>query len=90
MSHHLGGQKRTVCCSCGYQKKGSVREVNMVWKIHQKICPNQTKFTLAQFDTNNAFNNVSTSKRGNPIKQTGKVITFHKDGVARQEFVKGV
>jgi len=90
MSHHLGGQKRTVVCSCGYQKKGSVREVNMVWKIHQKVCPDQTKITLGQFQTDNSFNNVSTSKRGNPIKVSGKVVTVHKDGVATQEFVTGV
>jgi hypothetical protein len=92
MSHHLGGQKRTVVCSCGYQKKGSVREVNMVWKIHQKLCPDKVNVnvTLGQFQTDNSFNNVSTSKRGNPVKVAGKIITVHKDGVPTQEFIKGV
>lgn len=90
MSGNLGGQRRTVLCGCGWQKKGSVREVNMVFKIHQKVCPNQIKVTLPEFDAGeNAFNNVSESKHGHMVKKAGKTITVHKEGTMTEKFIKG-
>jgi len=90
MAGNLGGQRRTILCGCGWQKKGAVREVNMVYKIHQKVCPNQVKLAIPEFYAgDNSFNNVSKSKNGYMVKKAGKTISVHNEGSVTQEFVKG-
>ena len=37
-SHNLGGTRRTMVCSCGLQKRGSLREVKMWDSLHRKKC----------------------------------------------------
>lgn len=91
MSHgNLGGQRRTITCVCGWQKKGSVREANFCFKVHKKVCPNETKIVMPEFDSkDNAFNNVSQSKHGHMVKKAGKILSVHREGIVTEEFVKG-
>jgi len=80
MSRNYGGQRRTITCACGYEKRGSVRDADFAMKIHRKICDTMKaiKFEKMEFDTNtpNSIGNVKGSKNGNTIKNTEKVLNI--------------
>jgi len=91
MSHgNLGGQRRTVICVCGWEKKGSVREANFCFKVHKKVCPDKIRATLPDFEAkDNAFDNVGQSKNGHIVKKAGKILTIQREGIVTEEFIKG-
>jgi hypothetical protein len=35
---HTGGQTKTILCKCGFRARGSERDVNYKYKLHQTKC----------------------------------------------------
>ena len=68
-----GGQTRTIICPCGKTIKGSVREVNMKFKMHQKVCNDASDKNLPAFNREagnyNGVHGMSLSRNGNPQVQ---------------------
>jgi len=62
-----GGQRRTLFCPCGFVSKGSPRDVNMRFKMHQKKCDQtDTNPTSLPFDgLTNGRNGMTHTRNGN-------------------------
>ena len=65
---NMGGQTRTITCSCGWSCRKSVREANYAIKIHNKHCELGKNCSTSQnacFDTINGKINGDITVRGN-------------------------
>ena len=65
-----GGQRRTLFCPCGFVSKGSIREANMRFKMHQKKCVRtETNPASLPFDAlTNGRDGMTTSRNGNTVR----------------------
>lgn len=65
---NTGGQKRIIVTACGKQYTGSLRTVNHLFDLHQKICKVCHKVNIPKFDTDQALINGTNTIKGDNTK----------------------
>ena len=90
---HLGGQRRTISCACGWSNIGLPDRLNTIFRLHKKKCGISNKSTYkpsdTKFDYENGMNNLKVTKNGNYLVSPN--ITIARDFTTNTEWkIKGV